>query len=110
MALLTEQPIVVPSTTPNYTAVSATDTIAGVDVGGAKFLHVKNAGGGADTVTIVLPGTYLTVAIPDLTVVVPATNGDRMIPIPPQAIDPATGLVTVQHSATASVTAALLSI
>ncbi len=109
MALLTEQPIVIAGTTPSYGAVAASDTIGNVGYGNNKFLHVKNAGGSSDVVTIVVPGTYLGVAIGDPTITVPATTGDKMIPIPPGAVDPATGLVTVQHSFTTSVTCALLS-
>jgi hypothetical protein len=37
-------------------------------------------------------------AIPDPTVSVPITTGDRMIPLIPAMADPATGLITVTHS------------
>ncbi len=106
MALLTAQQISVTGTTPSYAAVSASDTIA-PDAADNLFLHVKNAGGSADVVTIVVPGTYLGVAIADITVSVPATTGDRMIAVPAAAMDPATGLVTVNHSFTTSVTQGL---
>lgn len=106
MALLTAQQIPITGLTPVYSAVSASDTIA-PDGNDNLFLHVKNANAGADTVTVVVPGTYLGVALADLTVSVPATTGDRMIPIPAAAMDPATGLVTVTHSVTASVTQGL---
>lgn len=106
MALLTAQQIAVTGSTPVYTAAAATDTIA-PDAADNLFLHVKNAGGSADTVTVVVPGVYLGVAIADLTVTVPATTGDRMIAIPAAAMDPATGLITVNHSSTTSVTQGL---
>jgi len=107
MALLTAQQITVTGLQPVYAAVSASDTL--VHPGGdAVFLHVKNAGGGADTVTLVVPGSLYGVAIADATVSVPATSGDRMILIPPGLGDPVTGLITVLHGATASVTCALL--
>jgi len=107
MALLTAQQIAVAGSQPTYAAVSASDTIQ-PDGNDNMFLHVKNAGGSPDTVTIVIPGTYLTVAIADITVSVPATTGDRMIAVPMAAMDPATGLITVTHSFTTSVTQALL--
>lgn len=106
MALLTPQQIVVAGLTPAYAAVSASDTIAadGID---NLFLHVKNAGGSPDTVTLVVPGTLYGVAIADVTVSVPATTGDRMILVPQTLMDPATGLITVTHSFTTSVTQGL---
>lgn len=107
MALLTLQTISLPSLTPSYGAVSASDTIANAD--DRTFLHVKNAGGSPDTVTIVIPGTdQFGSAIPDPTVSVPATTGDRMIPVTAAMADPATGLITVTHSFTTSVTCALV--
>jgi hypothetical protein len=57
-------------------------------------------------VTIVVPGTYLGVNLADITVSV--TNGqERMIAVPQAAMDPATGLITVTHSFTTSVTQGL---
>lgn len=108
MALLTAQSIAGVSITPSYAAVSASDTIVPDE---DMFLHVKNAGGSPDTVTIVIPGNdRFGSPIPDPTVSVPATTGDRMIPISPAMVDPATGLVTVTHSFTTSVTCALFRI
>ena len=54
MALLTVQQIGSP-TTPSYTAVSSSDTVV-ADPNGL-ILHVKNAGGSPDTVTLTDPGT-----------------------------------------------------
>jgi hypothetical protein len=98
--------LAVHGSTPSYAAVSASDTIQ-PDGNDNLFLHVKNGGGSPDTVTIVIPGVYLGVALADLTVSVPATTGDRMIAIPAAAMDPATGLITVTHSFTTSVTQGL---
>lgn len=106
MALLTAQQISVTGTAPTYAAVSASDTIA-PDANDNLWLHVKNGNASPDTVTIVVPGTYLGVALADITVSVPATTGDRMIAIPAAAIDPSTGLITVTHSVTATVTQGL---
>lgn len=107
MALLTMQQVSEPSLTPSYSAVSGSDTVTPAD---RIFLHVKNAGGSADTVTVVIPGNGPGgLAIPDMTVSVPATTGDRMIPlVNPAYVDPTTGLITVTHSFTTSVTCALV--
>lgn len=107
MALLTVQQVSQPSTTPSYGAVSSSDTIANVD--DRMFLIVKNASGTADTVTLVIPGNdQFGSAIPDPTVSVPITTGERWIPLIPAMADPSTGLITVTHSQTASVTCALV--
>lgn len=110
MALLSTQQIVRTGLAPSYGAVAASDTFA---PGPNTFLHVKNAGGSPDTVTLVTPGSVITdVPIGDPTVSVPATTGDRMIgPIPGGVFaDPATGLVTVTHSFTTTVTVAVLNL
>lgn len=104
MALLTAQQIVITGTTPSYAAVSASDTITPA---GVQFLHVKNAGGSPDNCVVVIPGTLYGQAIADVTVSVPATTGDRMILLPPEVADPASGLITVTHSFTTSVTQGL---
>jgi hypothetical protein len=107
MALLTAQQITKAGLAPVYSAVSASDTIAVDSVG--MFLHVKNAGGTADTVTLDDSGTTAGgSAATDPTVTVPITTGDRMIYLPPSFTNSATGLVTVTHSFTTSVTCALL--
>lgn len=74
---------------------------------GRTFLHVKNASGGAITVTIVTPRTdAYGNAIADNTVSVPATTGDRMIgPFPAEAYaDPTTGLANITYSGVTSLT------
>lgn len=107
MALLTVQQAVVPSTTPTYSAVSASDTIAGAD--DRTVLIVRNAGGTADNVGVVIPGnTEFGLAAPDIAVTVPITTGERWIPITSKMADPATGLVTVTHSFTTTVTCAVV--
>lgn len=106
MALLTTQQIVKAGTTPTYSAVSASDTItADTDL----FLHVKNAGGSPDTVTLVDAGTTPAgSAATSPTVSVPATTGDKMIAIPQALVAASTGLITITHSFTTSVTCALM--
>ena len=107
MALLTAQTIVKTGLTPSYGAVTASDTVtADTD---RLFLHVTNAGGSPDTVTLVDAGTTPGgSAATNPTVSVPATTGDRMIYIPQSFVNPATGLVTITHSFTTSVTCALV--
>lgn len=106
MALLTAQQVVVPSTTPTYGAVAATDTMIPDD---RMFLIVKNGSGTIDNVAVVIAGnTEFGLAAPDIAVAVPITTGERWIPITPRMADPATGLVTVTHSQTATVTCALV--
>lgn len=105
MALLAPQVVSITGLAPVYSAVAASDTIA-PDSG--LVLHVKNAGGSIDTATVVVPGSRFGQANPDVAVSVPATTGDRMIKLdsPNELADPTTGLITVTHSFTTSVTCA----
>ena len=104
MALLTVQNIVRTGVTPAYTAVAASDTFT---PDAQTFIHVKNAGGSPDTCVIqVLQGDPPGLTISDNSVSV--TNAqERMIgPLPANFFaDPTTGLATVTHSFTTSVTA-----
>lgn len=111
MALLTPQNITRAGLAPTYGAVAASDTIAPV-VGSLLFLHVKNANAAANTVTIVDAGvTPAGSAATNPTVTVPATTGDRMIgPLLSSMASPTTGLITVQHSVTATNTCALIAV
>jgi hypothetical protein len=89
--------------------VSASDTIAVDSVG--IFLHVKNAGGSTDTVTLTDSGSTPGGSVAtNPTVSVAATTGDRMIYIPASFASASTGLVTVAHSFTTSVTCAVFRI
>jgi hypothetical protein len=74
------------------------------------FLHVKNAGGSIDNVTVTSARTCDQGGTHNLVVAVPATTGDRFIgPFDTSRFnDPVTGLVTVAHSFTTSVTSALI--
>lgn len=107
MALLAVQEITLAGLAPTYSAVSASDTFVPDD---RTWLHVKNAGGSADTVGIATPVTYRGQAVADAGGSVPATTGDRMFgPFPTQDFaDPTTGLATVTHSFTTTVTAAVV--
>ncbi|MBI4941857.1 MAG: hypothetical protein HY830_14025 [Actinobacteria bacterium] len=111
MALLNPQTMSRAGLAPAYGAVAASDTIAPV-VGSLLFLQVKNGNAAADTVTLVDAGkTPAGSSATNPTVVVPATTGDRMIgPLLSTMADPVTGLITVQHSVTATVTCALVQV
>ena len=104
MALLTVQQIGSPST-PTYTAVAASDTVV-ADAAGL-ILHVKNAGGSIDTVTLTDPGlTPSGSAATNPTFTVPATTGDRMYRLP-GSLQNSSGIITIGHSFTTSVTCAV---
>ena len=107
MALLTTQQVGITGTAPTFGAVAATDTIVPDD---RAMLVVKNGNASADTVTVVIPGSEYGQARPDVTISVPA-SGERYIgPFVPDMADPTTGLVTINHSVTATVTCALVRI
>jgi FlaG/FlaF family flagellin (archaellin) len=103
MTLLTTQNISRTGLSPTYSAVAASDTFV---PDAQAFLHVKNAGGSPDSCVIaVAAGDPPGLTISDVTVSV--TNGqERMIgPLPGNFFaDPTTGLATVTHSFTTSVT------
>ena len=104
MALLSVQQVSITGTTPTYGAVASTDTVVPDD---RAFLIVKNAGGSPDTATVVVPGTTYGQNNPDVAVTVPATTGERWIgPMVPNLMDPTTGVITITHSFTTSVTCA----
>jgi hypothetical protein len=100
--------------TPTYAAVGATDTFvpSAADYDKVFILHVKNAGGSPDSVSVDDPNSQgpagATAYNPDVTVSV--TNAqERMIRLNPirRYVNTGTGNVTVTHSFTTSVTAAV---
>jgi phage tail sheath gpL-like len=103
MAQLTPLQIAETGTTAVYTAVNASETIYPDD---RIALHVKNANASPTNVVVVVPGSTYGQANPDITVAV-ANATEKFIRIP-NVPDPATGLITVTYSVTASVTAALV--
>lgn len=106
MALLTAQQVSIVGTTPTYGAVAASDTVVPDD---RTFLIVKNGSGTIDNCVVVVPGSTFGQANPDVTVAVPITNGERWIgPLNSALADPATGLITITHSQTTTVTCALV--
>ena len=112
MALLATQNVVVTGLAPTYSAAAGGgDTCA---AGRSTYLVVKNAGGSPVTVTV---GTYPDTsawgtAIPDLTVSVPATTGERWIgPFTPDStfLHP-DGTVHISYSGVTSVTVGCFSV
>ena len=105
MALLAPQTILATGLNPTFSAVSASDTII---PSSGLILHVKNAGGSTDNVVVGDGGvTPAGNSSTGRTIAVAATTGNQEIYIPPSAADPATGLITITHSFTTSVTCAL---
>lgn len=108
MAALTSSAITLAGVAVSTTAVSASDTIASTQFGSlGVYLRVNNGGASPDTVTIVDPTlTGMGSAATNPTVSV--TNAtQKIIFIPTSAINASTGLATVQHSFTTSVTCEL---
>jgi hypothetical protein len=107
MAVLVAQQITKYGITPSFaTAVSASDTLTPDSVG--MFLAIRNAGGTQDVVTIDDAGTTPGGNSPtDPTVTVPITTGEKWIYIVPSYVNPATGVITISHSFTTSVTCGL---
>ncbi len=105
MALGAVQQIVSAGLTPVYAAPSASENIQ-PDTG--LFLHVKNGNASPCVVTFTDPGrTPAGSAATNPTVSVPATTGDKMIPVP-IALAGSNGLIAVAFSVQTSVSAALL--
>jgi len=92
-------------------AVSASDTIAAADLGTAgAYLVIINAGGSSDTVTV--SDASLS---PAGNAATPGTNAvanaaSEVMYISPRAVNLTTGVVTVTHSFTTTVTYVLLPI
>jgi len=91
--------------TPNYTQPTTSDTIRYED---GLLLIVRN-GATSNTTDVVVPGNqaYSGAAKTDLSSGA-FSNADRIFHIPAEAMDPATGLVTVTHSVVTTVTCALI--
>lgn len=92
-------------------AVSASDTISAAQLGQrGAYLVVINGGGSSDTVTVVDAGsTPAGNAASNLTNAV-ANGTSEVMFIPPQTVNPSTGVTTITHSFTTSVTYVLLPI
>lgn len=105
MALGAVQQIAAAGTTPSYAAPSASENIQ-PDSG--LVLHVKNGNASPCVVTFTDPGrTPAGSAATNPTVSVPATTGDKFIPVS-LALTNSSGVIAVAFSVQTSVNAALL--
>lgn len=111
MALLATQDITQTGTTPTYASANASGDSMVAD--GRTFLHVKNASGGAITVTITAAVSSLNqsgfgdIPISNIAVSVPATTGDKLIAVPPASHAPG-GIATITYSGVTSLTVAAI--
>lgn len=106
---LTLQDISIAGLAPTYSAGDAANghTIAGAD--SDSFLHVKNTGGGACTVTLNATARIAGLALANQTVSVPATTGDKMIgPLRPDVFGQSDGACYVDLSTATGVTLAAI--
>lgn len=104
MALVIPQVPNIQGSAITYATPTTSETIV---PGNNVYYHVKTVGT-AITTTVVVPGSTYGQANPDVAIAI-GTNTDRLIgPLVPALADPATGLVTITHSATTAVTAAAL--
>lgn len=107
MSLRAYQPINIQGVAQTGAVVTASDTMPPNERG---FWEVANASGGNCTVTVVVPGSMYGQARPDVATVVADGTTRRFGPLVGDLADPATGLITITHSATSSVTGTLISI
>ena len=106
MAVYTVYQIARPKTSATYVTPTATDTVP-ADSTAILILHVKNAGGSSDVVTITDPGSTPAGSVAT-NPAVSVTNGtEAFIPLAPQYAN-SSGIITVAHSFTTSVTVAVL--
>jgi len=107
MAAYTVQRVLRAGVTPTENAVSASDTFQN---SGKTILLVENGSGGELTVTVVTPSTVDGLAVSDRTVTV--ANGAKKVigPFPVNVYNDSDNNVTVNFSATSSVTCMALRI
>ena len=107
MALLSAQVPGPAGAAPTYTAVSASDQVP--NSGGRTVVIVRNASGASINVTIVGTGKIEDLTVANRVIAVPAGQ-DRLISLPAALYNDADGRVTLNFSATASVTIAVLNL
>lgn len=105
MSLRSPQQAGITGTALTMTAVTASDTVAPDD---RSVWLVNNGSGSPVTVTVVVPGTVYGQARPDVAVSVAAGALAPIGPLVADLADPATGLITITHSAQTSITAAVV--
>jgi hypothetical protein len=103
MAVLAIQQVAQTGLAPVYSAAAAGGD--SMETGERNYLHVKNGGGASITVTVNSQRTCDQGFDHDLTVVVPATTGERVIgPITDRFKDPTTGRALITYTAVTTVT------
>jgi len=105
MAALTSTSAVIAGTAPSAVAVAASDTIAAGQFG-PTGVHVRVINGGAspDTVTITDPNLTIAGSVATNPTASVANGTTKVIFIPVSMINQATGVATIAHSFTTSVT------
>jgi hypothetical protein len=106
---LTTQTIAVSGVGPTYAAGDAVNHHQ-FSNDGNDFLHVKNTGGSPVVVTVKTNGYKCAgITVPDVTVTVPATSGDRMIgPFDPTVFNQSGGVVYADLASATGITLAAL--
>lgn len=90
-------------------AVSASDTIAAADLGDrGAYLVIINGGGSSDNVVVSDSGVTPAGNAASTPANAVANGASEVMYISPRAVNPTTGVVTVTHSFTTSVTYVLL--
>lgn len=105
MTLRTPQAVDIVGTAQTFAAVAASDTFVPNSRG---FWEVTNGSGGSINVTVVVPGTEYGQARPDVVTAVANGATRKFGPLVPDLADLTTGLVTITHSGTSSVTGAYI--
>jgi hypothetical protein len=107
MTLLTTQQVVKPKLQWTPVSVSASDTIT-ADPAATLLLFVFNGGGSTDNITV-SDGGSSPAGNPATSYATSVANGtNAVIPLSPALVNASTGLITVTHSFTTSVTCAVL--
>lgn len=107
MATLSRESVTFSGLNATYNAVSASDQFSN---NGQTFIHVKNGGASADTVTITTPKTVGGLAVADAGGSVPAGEDRFFGPFDRGLFNDGDDLVTVTHSYTTTVTMAIITL
>jgi hypothetical protein len=109
MAALNTSTLSDTGTAPTFVAAAASDTVE-IGNGHNVFVVYKNAAGSPVTVTVLVPGnTFFGTATADNAISVPATNGEKWIPIR-KDYDDGSGRATITTSSQTSVTVAVVKV
>lgn len=104
MTAVATQSVKLDGTAPTFAAAVAGDTF---EVGSGHKVIVRNAAGSSMTVTVAVPGTQVGGAANDpIVYTVPATTGEKWIPLSAYLADDSDGRAHVTYSTVTSVTRA----